>query len=480
MVSRASEKDIRNRLIILLLAGIGAYLLGQAVWQFKLPALFGTLLFAIALAISFIRGVEALYIVIFAMLFSPEIGSGLATARATGEGAGGVVIRVEDVVLVATGIGWILRSVYLGRQFGIVRTPVSGAIGYYMAASIVATLLGVMDGTVKLDTGFFHNLKYFEYFFLFVMILAHVRSSVYAKNMIVAMLVVFFLATIYGYIQMFQGLRVSAPFDAEPNTFGGYIVLMYCLAGGIILADTRPNVRMMLGALLVFAFPPFLFTLSRSSYLAMLGGLLSFLVVSTKRMAIFVITCGMAAVMMIGILSVPEKVEKRITDTFKQGTQYHVKIGGIDLDPSASARVISYRQALDLWIHKPMFGYGVTGTHFIDGQYVRILVETGVTGLLTFMLVFVYLLREVRKVYNKLQTPFLKGSALGFFCGIIAIMIHATTANSFIIVRIAEPFWLLAGLILLSPMLEAQEARDKEAAGKTPVTLLTPSQGVHV
>ena len=63
----------------------------------------------------------------------------------------------------------------------------------------------------------------------------------------------------------------------------------------------------------------------------MLGALFTFLVVSTKRMAIFVITCGMAAIMMIGVLSVPEKVEKRITSTFKAGTQYHVKIGGIDL-----------------------------------------------------------------------------------------------------------------------------------------------------
>ena len=221
MATAAVQRDNLNRIILLLIMGAAAYILSTAVWAVRIPYLVGGFLFAIALAISFIRGTDALYLVIFAMLFSPEIG-GASGAAASGEGGGGVVLRVEDVLLVATGLGWLLRTAYLGRQFGILRTPVNSAIGYYIAASTICTLLGVIDGAVHLDRGFFHNVKYFEYFFLYFMILAHVREKRDIRRMLIAMVIVFFLAMIYGYFQMAAGVRVSAPFDEEPNTFGGY------------------------------------------------------------------------------------------------------------------------------------------------------------------------------------------------------------------------------------------------------------------
>jgi len=67
--------------------------------------------------------------------------------------------------------------------------------------------------------------------------------------------------------------------------------------------------------------------------------------------------------------------------------------------------------------------------------------------------------RPSNNVQKHCKDNFLKGATLGFFCGIIAILAHAVSANSFIIIRIAEPFWLLAGLILLIPKLtDAGEA----------------------
>ncbi|NCC49609.1 MAG: O-antigen ligase domain-containing protein [Spartobacteria bacterium] len=454
MSTAAVQRDARNRILLFLLMAAAAYFLSVAVWEVRISYLLGGILFAIALAISFIRGTDALYLVIFAMLFSPEIG-GSGGPAASGEGGGGLVLRVEDVLLVATGMGWLLRTAYLGRHFGIPRTPVNSTIGYYIAASAICTLLGVIGGSVRLDRGFFNNLKYFEYFFLYFMILAHVRDKQDIKHMIIAMLIVFFLAMIYGYFMMAAGERVSAPFDEEPNTFGGYIVLLYCVALGILLSIRPSNMRVIIAALLVFAIPPFLFTLSRTSYMAMAGGILAFIFVSSKRWVILGVTLALLAIIMAGAMVLPKTIEERIAGTFKKGTQYHVQVAGIDLDPSASARVLSYKQAVDVWLKSPLFGHGVTGTHFIDGQYMRLLAETGVFGLSTFLILMLVLLREVWRVCKRTSNELWQGAALGFFCGIVAMMVHAIAANTFIIVRIAEPFWLLAGLVLLMPYLEA-------------------------
>lgn len=469
MFTSTIDKGLRNKLLICTIALAAALMLGILGSVFRLPILATVVVFFIAMNISFLRGTEGLYLIIFAMLFSPEIASGISTGRLVGEGGGGIVMRLEDIIMLAVVLGWMLRSAYMGQHFGIVKTPVNAAIWIYMGASIIATLLGLLGGSVRFFlVGFLHNMRYFQYFLLFFMILAHVRRKEIVARMIWAMFIVFFLAMIYGYMQIGLGGRICAPFDAEPNTFGGYIVLIMCLAGGIALTDNRENIRLAMIFLLLLAVPPLFFTLSRSSYFALAVGLLAFLAVSRHRILIAAVVIGLIAAMMLGLPMLPETVRERVAGTFKPERTYrvqsdtHVQIAGVKFDSSSSARLSSYHRALKRWVKSPVFGYGVTGTHFIDGQYPRLLVETGVIGLSAFLFIFWRLLGHVRNIFLEASDPFLKGAAMGFFCGIIAMLAHAITANSFIILRIAEPFWLLAGLILLIPHLEQQ--KEPEAA----------------
>ncbi|MBU4212183.1 MAG: O-antigen ligase family protein, partial [Verrucomicrobia bacterium] len=391
-----------GKILVAITAVLGIYFLSRTVGQVQPSTLAGIFIFFTALVISFVRGTDALYIIIFAMLFSPEIGTSMETGRTTGEGAGALSLRLEDILLIAVGCGWLLRTAYQKRHYGIMRTPVNPAIGCYIAASVIATMLGVIGGTVRLEAGIIHNLKFFEYFFLFFMILAHVREKKIVTNMFIAMLLVFFLALIYGYLQIeLTGTqRVSAPFDPnEPNTFGGYIVLLMCVAFGIVLEDKRIRVCVPLIGLLLFAMPPLLFTLSRAAYMAFIAGWLAFLMVSKQRIIVGAIAIGLVAVLIIGVPMLPARVQHRITGTFRAEPEYHVKIAGIDLDASASARIASYQQAIRVWQKSPLFGHGVTGTHFIDGQYFRLLAETGIVGLAAFLFILWRVLREVWKIY---------------------------------------------------------------------------------
>ena len=54
------------------------------------------------------------------------------------------------------------------------------------------------------------------------------------------------------------------------------------------------------------------------------------------------------------------------------------------------------------------------------------------------------------------KNPYFKGLAIGFFAGYIGLLFHALGANTFIIVRIMEPFWFFAGIIAVLPELERQ------------------------
>jgi len=50
-----------------------------------------------------------------------------------------------------------------------------------------------------------------------------------------------------------------------------------------------------------------------------------------------------------------------------------------------------------------------------------------------------------------------KGLSLGFMAGFIGLAIHALTANTFIILRIMEPFWFITAIIMMLPTLKEEE-----------------------
>ncbi len=152
--------------------------------------------------------------------------------------------------------------------------------------------------------------------------------------------------------------------------------------------------------------------------------------------------------------------------TFSQPDESgQIRIGEIHLDTSTSARIESLKQIMKDWPKKPILGYGITGYKFLDSQYLKVLIETGVLGLIAF----VYLLNSILKLsishLKKVKTPYFKGMTIGFFAGYIGLLFHALGANTFIIVRIMESFWFFAGIIVILPRLER---REKAQAQKIP------------
>jgi hypothetical protein len=63
---------------------------------------------------------------------------------------------------------------------------------------------------------------------------------------------------------------------------------------------------------------------------------------------------------------------------------------------------------------------------------------------------------------KELKTPYFKGLAVGFIAGYIGLLFHAIGANTFIIVRIMEPFWFFAGIIAVLPTLERQQQEQPQ------------------
>ena len=137
----------------------------------------------------------------------------------------------------------------------------------------------------------------------------------------------------------------------------------------------------------------------------------------------------------------------------------------VRIDTSTSARLVSWQKVLLKDFYKNAFlGYGITGYAFMDAQYPRVLAETGVLGLVTFLILMVAIFKNALLAYRQTSDPLYGGIALGYLAGFMAMLVHGIGSNTFIIVRIMEPFWFLTAMIIMIPTIEKGEVGQGKPA----------------
>jgi O-antigen ligase len=435
---------------------IGALLVGYLLTMLSTVHSFVLILLLLISVCTFVWPETGLYVVIFSMLLSPEIIAGDIGGKGTlGRG---LTLRLEDFLLVFIGLSWFARTA-VDKTTGLFRkTHLNQPIAAYIIVCFVATLWGKITGDVEGFAGFFFVLKYFEYMIVYFMVVNYVNSADQAKRLLFCLFLTCFIVSIYGLMQIPGGERVSGPFEGargEPNTFGGYLVFMGAVA--VALLDHLRDIRVRIGlvVLLVVLLVSLLYTQSRASYLAVIPAYLALSLFSRRK---FYLVAGLIVILALSPAILPHVVKKRIAYTFTQPTHRdQIQFGKLRLDTSLSARLTSWKEGLSAWRNKPILGHGVTGHEFMDAQYPRILVETGIVGFLTFgWLIYVLFLVGLRTWRNQ-QNDLLRGLSVGFTAGLVGLLVHAFGANTFIIVRIMEPFWFLTGIVI------ALAAMDEES-----------------
>ncbi len=449
---------------IALLVGVLTLFIATVVAQSSSLLALGATLGIIIFTIAFLYPEAGLYILLLSMLLSPEIilgslGSDTSATR-------GITLRLDDFLLLLLAVTWIARGA-IHKELGLfLSSPLNRPIAIYLALAAVATAIGMLFDRVRPALGTLYVLKYAEYFIVYFATLNFVRNRAHLKRLTIVALVTAVLVALFAIAQIPQGVRVSAPFEGEtgePNTLGGYLIFIIALLAGLMTTapSLRAGLRYALGIMLLGV--PFLFTLSRASYLAALA-VAPILIAFSRRKLI----AGFAVVtiFLTMVLIAPASVTERINYTFGgQGARSdQVVVRGIRLDTSTSARLVSYQTILRDFPKEPVIGYGVTGYGFIDGQYMRVLIETGLVGLAAFLWLLYALVRQGWGTYQTARGDWERGLCIGYLAGTAGLVLHALGSNTFIIVRIMEPFWFFTGVMTLLHLWNTGEQAEETTA----------------
>ncbi len=425
------------------------------------------LLFLLVFLPVLIKPDIGLVIIIISMLLSPEIIVGHTTARA-------VAIRAEDILLLAIVLAWFLKTAFTKDIMGAFNVKLAFPFFLYLLACIISTSFGIMAGEIDIKQSFFSILKYIEYFMLFIM----ARDSLKSMKQLKVFLIIFFVTALIvaahsnAYIdqEISAGtafFRVAPPVETrgggEAGTLGGYLIFMMAIAAGLVLHVRGTAVRIALVALELVMFRAFLYTLSRGSYIAFVPMIIT-LIYFTKKNKLTLIYTVIVGVILVVVFA-PHMVKDRVLTTLTS----EADTSGTHLvwEASPAERWQSWKVVMFYRFPKsPLFGYGVA-RFFIDGQIFLTLCEVGLVGFCLLGWLLGRLFKMARSVLNVevvKNDDFSAGLAIGFLAGFAGLLGHAIGSNTFIIIKIMEPFWFMAAMALSLPRLREEEEAAKAAA----------------
>lgn len=423
-----------------------------------------TLIFPLVFLATLAKPDIGFIIIIISMLFSPDVVVGLTMHRP-------VSIRIEDVLLLVIIFAWFVRIAFTKDIAKTFSTKLTAPFFLYIAACVASSILALIFSEIDIKLAFLSTLKYLQYFLLFLMVKDNMRSPRQLKLFVAGFLLVALAVSLHSsaFIQQKQTegvvfFRTAPPVETrgggESGTLGGYLVFMMAIAGGLLLYTRSVPFKIFLICLELAMFKAFLYTLSRGSYLALIPAAIALAYFTKKGKTILVYTLFVGSILL--GLFMPHMVRERIftTITMKEDVSgYHVA-----LEESAQERVSSWKVVMfERFPKSPLFGHGVA-KFFIDGQIFLTLCEVGLLGFILFCWVLARLFKMAKEALDTEEVKsdgFSSGISVGFLAGFIGLLSSAISTNTFLIIRIMEPFWFIAAIVLSLPrLLEKEEARE--------------------
>jgi len=432
--------------------------LGYAVMFYPPKFVLVGLLVAAVGVVTVFKPKYAVVLLVFSMMLSPEISLGQV-----GRGRS-LIIRYDDILLLSVALAWLLRAGLVKKDVGFLEvTPVHLPIFFFMCIYIISTGLAQMRGTVEPLKSTFFTLKYIEYFVLFFMTYNIVRTKEDVKFLLRCGLLTAVIVTVYAYwFHLTTGQQATAPFETalgeaandggEPGSLGGYYLVVFGVFMGLIDQAGISWARIALFSLLGML-PAFMYTLSRASLLGLVGQFAGLVTFGKRKL---MVSAGLLVLLVafFSIDALKNPVSARVAMTTQGGVnrqlhEFRMPVLGytVQLEDSAAQRVQAWQRVLEVRLPKhPLLGHGATGIGFEDTQYGLLLGEFGLIGLVVFFWMNFKIFELGMRLYGVGDEPWVRGVGLGTSLVVGGLLLQSFTSNTFIIVRIMQPFWFLVAL----------------------------------
>jgi O-antigen ligase len=370
-------------------------------------------------------------------------------------------LRVDDLVLAVVIGAWIVRRLFTPVRDDwrpVPPSPASFFLLLYWGVAAACTLLGIAALTTAPLTGVLHVGRLIEYGLLYYLFYTSIRPDEFPQFVEVVRTALLLVVAIWiG--QHWTHAPVTGPptpwatlyptFSATYD-FGGFVmlttVLLYAmwstgadrsaattsaLAAGVFLTANSESRASLLGLALVVAIDVVL--RARWWALVALG--------AAAAAAPYLVRSRKMLTLVSGVIA--------LVTTFK----LDVIRQAFATDPSLALRLRNWSEAIDHWRARPLVGDGLGGYLAYtrqydlpaspDGWYVRVLADTGVLGLVAFLLLVAALIwmlfARARREDDRMRRAIVYAAALA----VVAASVSAVLVDAFVSYKIMGMFWTM-------------------------------------
>ncbi len=455
-----TPKQRNSILIMLVIAAVGlSFLTAYIEWFVGLGAAL------VLLVVAFIVRAPVIGILIIAFALPLE--------RIGAYEFGTTTIRITQGVLIITIVAWLVRKIFQ-RDYSYAHNPLLPLLAVFIAINFIG---------LPHSLNFQRSVTVLAYI-IFTVLLAWLVPNIVTKKehvqkIVLVLLVSFILVAGFGLFQFFgdmtglptevTGLRDLYTKDVlgftrvqstayEPLYFANYLLLPISVLFALFLSRKNIVKSGWLVTLFALGMVNLILTVSRGGYVALFVTLAVIGLFYLRRLLIF---RNMLA-FIIGIVVVLWVASAALGtgEGFLTKEKFQEHVSNIFYGASYSERIYTFEQAVVAWREYPLTGIGPggfgpfmaphpsyipeDGWRIVNNEYIEILAENGIIGLLIFLLMLGLLVIRSVKAIAHTQDGYLRAIMVALLGGFLGILAQYMTFSTLYIIHV----WFVIGLMI--------------------------------
>ncbi|MFW6289747.1 MAG: O-antigen ligase family protein [Mariniphaga sp.] len=278
----------------------------------------------------------------------------------------------------------------------------------------------------------------------------------------------------YGLLNKQAAHFVVVPFYNDHTSYGAALAMYLPFAAWFVLSSSYPvKIRTWSAAVFGILLLAFVLSYTRAAWLSMMVALsvLAIIKLGIRFRTIAITTVAVLTFIFTFQTEIVMFLERNSDESSSNLTEHFSSMTNITSDASNLERLNRWSSALRMFKERPVFGYGpgtysfqyakyqlkkdrtIISTNAGDGgnahsEYLGPLSESGVGGLVTFLLIVVTVMYTAINTWARLKDPRLRGIVLTAIVALVTYYVHGFLNNFLDTDKLSVPFWGFTAMIV--------------------------------
>ena len=312
---------------------------------------------------------------------------------------------------------------------------------------------------------------------------------IYVASMIIVIFYTIFRHAGHGLLNKQAAHWVMTPFFNDHTSYGAVLAmfipfLIFFSFSKHASARGKSISRLVLGILVI----AFILSYTRAAWLSLIlaAGVYAMIKLHIRFKTMIISLVSVLAVVFVFQKQIVQYLEKNDDESSSNLMEHFSSMSNITSDASNLERINRWGAAVRMFREKPVFGFGpgtymfkyapyqlskdktIISTNMGDmgnahSEYLGPLAESGLAGMLTFLLLVIIVLYTAIHTYSKLSDGYHRGILISSFLGLVTYYAHGLMNNFLDTDKVAVPFWGFTAIIVMIDLQSGKQKSEKQA-----------------